>query len=147
MVAHGVSRGFQCMSRIQAPAGAKENPGHRRGHVTRCSSQFFRPSRGWGLRERPRHPGRALALAPGATIFRPCGTAESLAGRGPGQRRAFAADAESKLDKQLESIGQLCRSLCIEDDAFMKLALDGALDVAKTRLAWMKRLRVHFDEH
>ena len=63
--------------------------------------------------------------------------------RGAGQRRAFAADAEGKLTKQLESIRQISGSLRIEDDAFMKLALDGALDVAKTRLAWMKRLRTH----
>ncbi len=89
-----------------------------------------------------RHPG----LVPGATIFRPCGTAESLAGRRSGQRRAFTAYAERKF-KQLESIREISRSLPAEDDTFTKLALDGALDVAKTRLAWMKRLRIHLVEH
>ncbi len=69
-----------------------------------------------------------------------------MGGRGPGQRRPFAADAESKLGKQLESIREICRSPCVEDDAFMKLAVDGALDVAATRLAWMKRLRIHLDK-
>ncbi len=64
----------------------------------------------------------------------------------PRQRRAFAADAEGKLNMQLESIREISGSLRIEDDAFMKLALDGALDVAKTRLAWMKRLRIHLAE-
>ncbi len=66
--------------------------------------------------------------------------------RGAGQRRAFAADAERKLNKQLESIREIYRSLPTEDDTFTKLALDGALDVAKTRLAWMKRLRIHLAE-
>ncbi len=66
--------------------------------------------------------------------------------RGPGQRRAFDADAERKLNKQLESIREISGSLRLEDDAFMKLALDGALDVAKTRLSWMKRLRIHLAE-
>ncbi len=53
---------------------------------------------------------------------------------------------ERKLNKQLESIREISGSLRIEDDAFKKLALDGALDVAKTRLAWMKRLRIHLAE-
>ena len=66
-----------------------------------------------------------------------------MAGRGPQRRRAFAADAERKLNKQLESIREISGSLRIEDDAFMKLAMDGAIEVAKTRLAWMKRLRRH----
>jgi DNA-binding PadR family transcriptional regulator len=64
----------------------------------------------------------------------------------PRQREAFAADAEHKLNKQLDSLREISRSLPAEDDTFTKLALDGALDVAKTRLTWMRRLRIHLAE-
>ena len=53
---------------------------------------------------------------------------------------------ERKLNKQLESLCEISRLHPTEDHTFTKLGLDGALDVAKTRLTWVKRLRIRLGE-